>query len=154
MTREPIVTGADCDAEGRLHLDMTSSQHRALCLARFGGQRVDVEVRPRKSRRSLRANAALHAGLHEWGASKDLSGAALTQWVEDVKDDLLALCFGYVVRQDIFSGEIIRRLVKPHTAALDVEDFSILFEAGVMKAAEDGHIWRLPEEFATTKGAA
>lgn len=73
---EPLVVPADVDADGVVHLDIPAAQHRAACRARFAGQRVDVEIRRRKSKRSLRANAALHAGLHEWAAYRGLTGPA------------------------------------------------------------------------------
>lgn len=143
----------DCLANGRIDFDLPA-QVVAYCKAKFAGQRVDVEIRPRKDKRSARANAALHAGLHEWAAAKGLTGELARVFVEDAKDDLLALCWGYVVRQNLFTGEITKRLVEPHTSDLSVEQFNDLFELAVMEAAKDGHIWRLPDEFRRQKKTA
>jgi hypothetical protein len=144
---DPFVSSGDLDADGVLHLDLPRKQWQAIAKARFAGQRVDVELRARKDKRSVRANAALHAGLQEWAHAKGLVGAAATDFVEAAKDDLLGLCWGYVVSQNIFTGEITKRLVEPHTANLSVEKFNDLFQVAVMEAAKDGHIWRLPDEF-------
>ena len=149
----PLVIPGEIDESGVVHLDIPAAQHRAACRARFAGQRVDVEIRPRKSKRSLRANAALHAGLHAWAGHHGLTGAAAQQWVEDAKDDLLALCFGYVVRQSQITGEVTKRLAKPHTSALTVEEFRELFDVAVVKAAEDGFLWTLPEELRKGRAA-
>jgi hypothetical protein len=144
---EPFISSGDLDADGVLHLDLPRKQWQAIAKARFAGQRVDVELRARKDKRSVRANAALHAGLQEWAHAKGQVGKAAEAWVEAAKDDLLGLCWGYIVSQNIFTGEITKRLVEPHTANLSVEKFSELFEVAVMEAAKDGHIWKLPEEF-------
>jgi hypothetical protein len=144
---DPFVSSGAIDADGILHLDLPRKQRQAIAKARFAGQRVDVEIRARKDKRSVRANAALHAGLTEWARHRGLAGAAATAFVEAAKDDLLGLCWGYIVSQNIFTGEITKRLVEPHTASLSVEKFSTLFEIAIMEAAKDGHIWTLPDEF-------
>jgi hypothetical protein len=136
----------DCLENGRIDFD-NPKQVTAYCRAKFAGQRVDVEIRPRKDKRSVRANAALHAGLQEWAHAKGQVGKAAEAWVEAAKDDLLGLCWGYIVSQNIFTGEITKRLVEPHTANLSVEKFNTLFEVAVMEAAKDGHVWKLPDEF-------
>lgn len=143
---DPFVSSGDLDADGVLHLDLPRQQWQAIAKARFAGQRVDVEIRARKDKRSVRANAALHAGLTEWARHRGLVGAAATEFIEAAKDDLLGLCWGYIVSQNLFTGEITKRLVEPHTASLSVEKFSELFEVAVMEAAKDGHIWTLPDD--------
>ena len=62
---EPFVCGADVCAQGLIHLDMPRQRYQAIVKARFAETRVDIEVRERKSKRSTRANSALHAGLVE-----------------------------------------------------------------------------------------
>jgi hypothetical protein len=150
---DPFVSSGDLDADGVLHLDLPRKQWQAIAKARFAGQRVDVELRARKDKRSVRANAALHAGLQEWAHAKGLVGPAATTFIEDMKDDLLALCWGYVVRQSLLTGEITKRLVEPHTANLSVEKFSTLFEQAVQAAAEQGHVWILPDDLKPTRVA-
>ena len=152
---EPILLPGDVDVDGALHLDLPRKVVQALCRARFAaGARVELEIRPRKSKRSERANAALHAGLSGWGASKGLTGAVLREWVEDRKDDLLALCWGYVVRQNQLTGEVTQKLAKPHTARLTVEEFAELFDVALVEAAKDGYLWTLPEEIRAKRGRA
>jgi hypothetical protein len=142
----------DCLENGRIDFDLPA-QVTAYCRAKFAGQRVEVVIRPRKDKRSQRANDAFHAGLFEWAAARELTGDKAREFVEHAKDDLLALCWGYIVRQNIFTGEITKSLVEPHTSGLSVEKFSELFDVAVMEAAKDGHVWRLPEEFKRQKAA-
>ena len=91
VRRDPLVTAADCDADGVIHLDMPGRQHRAITKARFAGQRVDVEVRLRKSKRSLQANAAFHAEAFNYARWKGHAAPADAVFVEAFKDDLLGL---------------------------------------------------------------
>lgn len=139
-----------CDDTGRFTLDRPEDFRRYL-RAKLRGEEVELLLRKRRTKRSARANAALHAGLTEWMRAKGLSGAALTEAIEQTKDDLLALRWGYIVRQNRFTGEVIQSLVKPHTADLSTAEFSELFEMGVEEAAKDGHYWELPDEFKARK---
>lgn len=151
--REYGTFAADVLETGRVQFDAPQAV-LAYCRTKFAGQRIDVEFAPRKSKRSLRANAALHAGLFEWAAYRQLVGEAAKQFVEDAKDDLLKMCFGVVVRQSPLTGEVVTRLVKPHTSHLTVEDFTELFDVALVEAAKDGHVWRLPEEFTKERRTA
>lgn len=129
----------DCDGRGRIAFDIPA-QVTAFCGAHFAGQRVDVEIRVRKVKRTDRQNRALHRCLSLWAKDKGHD-------VEQLKDDLLALCWGYVVRQNLLTGEIVKSLVKPHTAALSVEEFTLLFDHAAIEAAKDGHVMEMPDEF-------
>ena len=137
---DPVVLAGDCADDGTLHLDLPRKAVQALCAARFKGQRVDVEIRARKSQRSARQNAAFHAALTPW--AKELG-----YHVEELKDELLGLVWGYEERVSKLTGEVQRVLVKPHTSKLTTAEFSELMEHTVMQAAQTGYVMLLPDEF-------
>ena len=145
MTDHQGIFAGDCHADGRIVFDVPKAV-TAYCRRKFAGQRVDVEIRLRKSKRTPDQNAAFHAGLQAWAVACGVSDVA--RWVEDMKDDLLGLTFGYVVRQNQLTGEISKRLIEPSTAKLTVEQFSELFDVAIVQAAERGHVWTLPDEIA------
>jgi hypothetical protein len=152
---DPLVAVGRFEVDGVFKpLNMPKRQWWEIAKARFAGMEVEVEVRVHKDKRSIRANNALHAGLYEWAYAKGMNKDRAKVFIDDAKADLLGLCFGYIVRQNTFTGEIEKRLVEPHTSDLSVENFSILFEVAVMEAAKDGHIWTLPDEFKKKRGAA
>lgn len=136
----------DCDQRGRIAFDILA-QVTAYCAKTFAGHRVDVEIRLRKAKRTDRQNRLLHRALGIWAREQGLD-------VEQLKDDLLKLCFGVLVRQDIFTGEIVTSLAKPHTAGLSVEEFSTLFDVAVVEAAKKGHIMELPEDYKARRPSA
>ena len=145
---EPLVLAGDCADDGTLHLDLPRKAVQALCAARFKGQRVDVEIRQRKSQRSARQNAAFHAAITPWARE-------LGYHVEELKDELLGLVWGYEERVSKLTGEVQRVLVKPHTSKLTTAEFSELMEYAVMQAAQTGYVMLLPDEFrARQKGKA
>ncbi len=115
------------------------------------GEVVEVEfVRLEERSRSLKQNAALHAALTRWVVWKDgglLTTAQVREQVEQVKDDLLALLWGYIVRQNQFTGEITKTLVKAHTSKLSRREFCDLFDQAVVEAAKDGYEMALPDEY-------
>jgi len=125
---EPLVFPGAISDDGQIHLDTPRRAVQALCLARFKGQRVDVEVRARKSKRSVQANAAFHAEAMNYAAAKGHLGAAGVVFVEQFKDDLLGLLWGYHVRQNQYTGQVLTTLVEPHTADLTVAQFHELHE--------------------------
>jgi hypothetical protein len=145
---EPFVCPADCDAEGQLHLDMQRKQVSAILKARFGGKRVELEVRERKSKRSDRQNRAFHAAITPW--AHELGYA-----VEELKRDLLGLCWGYYEQKSKskLTGEEHLVPLKPHTSKLNTKEFSDLMEFTVMKAAETGYVMPLPDEFKEQKAS-
>lgn len=148
---EPLVFPGDVTDDGQIHLDTPRRAVQALCLAQFKGQRVDVEVRARKSKRSVQANAAFHAEAMHYAAAKGQIGAAAIAFVEQFKDDLLGLLWGYHVRQNQYTGQVLTTLVEPHTSALTVAQFHELHELAMVKAAEDGYVWRAPDEYREAK---
>ena len=155
---EPLVVPADVDADGVVHLDIPAAQHRAACRARFAGQRVDVEVRMRKSKRSFDQNAWMHAALTRWivEALPEYREPAmrLKDGVERLKDELLALVFGWHVYQSQITGEVVKSLAKPHTSGLSTGEMTELMDVAMVEAAKTGHIIEKPDEWKARKAAA
>lgn len=140
MQAEPVPSfAADCEPNGRLRFDLPA-QVTAYCRATCAGQRVDVEIRPRKGRRSDRQNRAFWAALTPW--AKGLGYTAV-----ELKDELLGLLWGTEAYVSRLTGETLRRPVKGHSSRLTMGEFSELFEFMVLKAAEMGYVMPLPEEF-------
>ncbi len=142
--RDPLIVAADIDADGRLHLDLPAPQHRALLRARFAEQRVDVEVRLRKTRRSDRQNRALHAAWKGWS---DFLGYP----VDELKREMLALVFGTEEKASPVTGELRHVLVQPHTSQLTTAQFAELMDRAVQVAAETGYLLELPDEWQAKK---
>jgi hypothetical protein len=102
----------------------------------------------------VQANAAFHAEAMHYAAAKGHLGDAAVRFVAMFKDDLLGLLWGYRVHQNQYTGEVLTTLVEPHTADLTVAQFSELQEMAMVKAAEDGYVWRAPDEYREAKEAA
>ena len=131
---DPLVVPGEVDADGVVHLDIPAAQHRAACRARFAGQRVDVEIRRRKSKRSLRQNA------YWWGVVIPMLAEHCGYSGEEMHDALKAKFLG---REDLERG--LMRIGS--TAALSAADFAALVDRVVLWAAEDlGVIIPLPNE--------
>jgi hypothetical protein len=140
----PQTFPGDCTEEGRIVFDLPA-QVTAYCRARFAGARVDVEIRLRKDKRSDRQNRAFHAALARW--SEHIGHYP----VEKIKDELLGLQWGYIVAQSPITGEITKRLVKPHTSRLNTAEFAELFDLAAIEAAKTGHVMVMPDEFLELK---
>ena len=156
---EPLVVPGEVDAQtGAVHLDIPAAQHRAACRARFGGQRVDVEVRKRKSKRSGEQNRWMHPALAEW--IRDTlpeyrpPAMSLKDGVERLKDELLALTFGYHVYQSRLTGEIVKVLAKPHTSALSTSECCEVMDVAMEEAAKTGHVIEEPDEWKARRAKA
>lgn len=146
---EPLVFPADIDAEGRIVFDtdfIPSARRLALSRARFGGKRVDVEIRHRKSRRSLEQNKWLHAAFKGWA---DFLGYG----VDELKREMLALVFGTDDVTSPLTGEIRSALRKPHTSALTMKEFAEFMDRAMVTAAETGYIIEEPEEWKRRRAA-
>ena len=129
----------DCDERGKIIFD-SPSVVVAYCKAHYAGQRVDVEIRPRKAKRSDRQNRAFHAAITPWARE-------LGYTVEELKGELLGLMWGYEEAVSKLTGEVTRRLVKPHTSRLNTAEFAQLMEFAAMKAAETGYYMPMPDEW-------
>ena len=125
---------------GKLHLDWRK-QFDAY-LSQFEGHEVEVSVRKRKSKRSLKQSAFLHAAIKPWADE-------LGYTVEELKLALLGECFGYHTVRGVSMP------VKLHTSQLNTQEFCDLTELMMQKAAEDGVLILAPDEFrAANKKAA
>ncbi len=127
---------------GQLTLD-----HQAVFRAfvkRFAGDEVELVVRKRRSKRSLRQNAALWAALTAWSHE-------LGYEPTELKNELLALLWGYETVISPLTGEA--RIVpnKGHSSQLTTQEFSELMEFAAVKAAETGYVMELPDEFKARK---
>ena len=120
------------------------------------GEDLAITLGPWEDTRSNKQNAALHAALTEWSRHKAYPGASnsvIKEVVEQIKDDLLALQFGYIVRQNQFTGEVIKALVKSHTSKLTVSEFCDLFDLAASEAAKQHHVMVMPKEYLEAKAA-
>jgi hypothetical protein len=112
---------------------------RAICRAKFKGQEVELEIRPRRQKRSVAQNRAIHAMLRPWCEEG--------HYIDDLKRDLLKAVFGTHERVSPLTGEVELVPNKPHTSQLTVQEFSELVEKSVIIAAECGVILELPDEY-------
>ena len=103
---------------------------------------IEVEIRPRRSRRSLAQSAGFHAMVTPWAKSE---GHA----IEDLKRDLLREVFGTRERLNAVTGEVTLELVEPHTSALTVAQFSELIERTMQIAADCGYVLVAPNEWSS-----
>lgn len=147
MTPDPLIIGADCADDGALHLDLPRRQYLALCRARFAGQRVEVEIRLRKSQRSTRANRLFWALLTPW--AKELGYTP-----EELKDELLGLLWGWEERKSPLDGSPRYVPKRARSSKLNTADFAELIDFMVMKAAETGYVMTLPDDLRAKKGRA
>jgi hypothetical protein len=108
------------------------------------GEEVEVEVRKRRSKRSLKQNASYHALLAVWALSEGHN-------IEDLKDDCLREVFGLREVVSPITGEVRHVLAEPHTSTLTTEQFARLMDRTVELAAECGVILELPDEFNARK---
>jgi hypothetical protein len=134
----PVWIGLVDASSGKLLWDDAEglTQH----VAQFKGEEIEATIQKRRKKRSDRQNRAFHAALTRWADDKRHD-------VEQLKDDLLALRWGYIVRQNILTGEIVKSLVKPHTSDLSTSEFAELFDLAAEEAAKDGHVMQFPDEF-------
>jgi hypothetical protein len=132
---------------GKFALDpIESKKFRAFVAKKFKGQEVDLEIRAHATKRSLRQNNAYHAAIHPWA---DFLGYD----VEDLKDEMLGIVFGYKEVTSPVTGEVRQALVEPHTSNLSVQQFNELMERTVIVAAGTEYLMELPDEYKTRQKA-
>jgi hypothetical protein len=144
---DPLVIPGDMDEHGVVHLDMPRAAVQAICRKRWAGQRVDVEIRSRKSKRSDLQNKALHAAWKGWA---DFLGYD----VDELKREMLAKVFGTVDMKSPLTGAVVVVPVEPHTSTLNTAQFAELMESAVQVAAETGYLLELPDEWKARKAKA
>lgn len=119
-------------------LDLDYPKDFRAHIQQFAGHEVELEVRKRRSKRSLRQNAWLHSFL---GGFAEHCGYSL----EEMKLVGLVALWG---TNDVMGCTIPK---KPHTSQLNTEEFSDLCEWFVQKAAGLDYLVLYPEEFKRDK---
>ena len=120
----------------RLDFDYPDA-YRAF-IGTLAGDEVEIEIRKKRAKRTLKQNAYLHAVIKPYADH-------LGYTVEELKLALLGECFGY----HEVSGVALP--LKLHTADLSTTEFVDITELLIQKAAEDGIILLYPDEFTRAK---
>lgn len=110
------------DEQGRVHADFPT-QMQEFNRAHFAGHEVEIEIRKRRSKRSLKQNAAYHASIQPLAEF-------LGYTVEELKLAMLGGCFGW---KTVNGVQLPERL---HTSDLNTEEFSDLMAYTNQIAAE------------------
>jgi hypothetical protein len=132
-------------AEGRLELDFPNV-YRAY-LRRFPADtELEVELRKRSTKRTLRQNSAFHALITPWAHELGVDP-------DDLKRDLLALTFGTKEVVSGITGEVRQVPVQPHSSHLTVPEFVQLMDRTMEIAAGCGYVMQAPEEHRLAKAA-
>lgn len=116
----------------RLDFDFPS-QYRAF-IQTLAGHEVEIEIRRKRTKRTVKQNAYLHAAIKPYADH-------LGYTVEELKLVLLGECFGYHQIKGVTMP------VKLHTSELSTQEFVDITELLIQKAAEDGVMILYPEEF-------
>lgn len=111
------------DEQGRVSLDFPSKAH-AFNREHFAGDEVFVEIYKRRSKRSLKQNAAYHAAIGPFAEH-------LGYTVEELKLAMLGGCFGW---HD--EGPLKGLPLRLHTSDLDTQQFADLMAHTMQIAAE------------------
>ena len=127
-----------CDDAGKFTLDYPRAF--TAYVSRFKGEEVTIEVYKRRTKRSDKQNRAWHAALTPWA---DFLGYD----IEELKDELLGIVFGYHEVTSPVSGEVRQVLAEPHSSRLDTQKFALLMERTVEIAAGTGFVIELPDEW-------
>jgi len=126
-----------CQDDGKLTLDFPSKAHE-FNRAHFGGHEVTIEVYKRRSKRSLRQNAFLHAAIEPWAKQ-------IGETVTGLKIALLGEVFGWTTVR----GHQVP--TKDHTSELNTEEFSDVMAYAMQAAAEDGVLILDPSQYLAEK---
>lgn len=132
-------------AEGKLLLDFPS-QFKAYT-KRLAGEEVELELRKRRTKRSLRQNSGFHAMVTPWARDEG-------HQIDELKRDLLAEIFGTEEYVSPVNGKVKSVPAKKHTSSLSVQEFCVLIEETMRIAAECGYILISPEEYTLAKEEA
>jgi hypothetical protein len=123
----------------RLDFDFPSA-YRAF-IQRLAGEEVEIEIRKKRTKRTLKQNAYLHAAIAPFAEH-------LGYTVEELKLALLGECFGF----HQVGGVTLP--MKLHTSGLSTQEFVEITELLIQKAAEEGVMILYPEEFKAQKKKA
>lgn len=125
------------DAQGRVTFDFPSKAHE-FNRANFAEDEVVVEVYKRRSKRSLKQNAAYHAAI---GPLAEHLGYT----VEELKLAMLGGCFGW---RHVAGAQLPERM---HTSELNTQDFADLMAYTQRIAAEHDVLILDPSEWKAAK---
>lgn len=121
------------DEDGKVHPDYPSKMH-AFNREYFAGHEVEIEIRKRRSKRSLKQNSAYHASIQPLAEH-------LGYTTEELKLAMLGGCFGW---REIHGANIP---IKLHTSELDTQQFSDLMAYTTRIAAEHDVLILDPSEW-------
>jgi hypothetical protein len=131
-----------CDKSGHFAFDVPAA-YKAF-MRQQAGKELEVEIRERRSRRSDRQNRAFWAALTPWA---HFLGYEPTE----LKNELMALLWGYEEQPSALTGEMRMVPVKGRSSKLNTQEMSELMEFAAVKAAETGYVMELPDEFKARK---
>ena len=133
MTRTATFRGT---VTGGVLTDMVRRQI-ATFIRTLDTKRIVVTVALEADKRTMKQNDGFHASvIRPWALH-------LGYDPDELKRDLLGITFGWA---DSPLGEN-RTPLKPHTSALTVEEFSLLFDRAVIEAAKTGFQVILPDDY-------
>lgn len=135
MTRGIFI--GTVDENGRVHFDFPSKAH-AFNQEYFAGHEVEIEIRKRRSKRSLKQNAYLHAAIEPLAEKLGVTVAGL-------KLILLGEVFGWT---NVLGRPYPER---DHTSDLNTEEFSDVMAFAQQLAAEHGVLILDPSEYKAEK---
>jgi len=136
MSTRGIFPGM-CHDNGSLTLDFPSKAHE-FNRHHFAGHEVTIEVYKRRSKRSLKQNAFLHAAIEPWATH-------IGETVTGLKIMLLGEVFGWTT----IHGHAVP--TKDHTSELNTEEFSDVMAYAMQAAAEDGVLILDPSQYIAEK---
>ena len=136
MTRGIFI--GTVDEAGRVHFDFPSKAH-AFNRAHFAGFEVEIEVRKRRSKRSLAQNNWMHAAIEPLAEH-------LGYTTEELKLDLLGTTFGW---REMPSGKQVP--IRLHTSDLNTEEFSDVMAVAQREAAHYGIVILDPSQHKAAK---
>lgn len=113
-------------------------------LAGADGNEITICAYKRRSKRSLAQNAGYHAMITPWALDSGYS-------IDDLKDEMLRICFGTREVVSPLTGEVRIVLTEPHTSTLTVAQFHTLIEETLRVAAECGCVLEPPDEYTARK---
>lgn len=124
------------DDGSKLDFDYPST-YRAF-IQTLAGEEVEIDIRKKRTKRTLKQNAYLHAAIKPYADH-------LGYTVEELKLALLGECFGYHQVRGVTLP------LKLHTAELTTQEFVEITELLIQRAAEDGVLILYPDEFKAAK---
>ncbi len=133
------------------HIGLVTEDGRKLLLdfpaqfkqdyAQFAGHEVELELRKRRAKRTLKQNAYLHAAIKPFADH-------LGYLVPELKQALLCELYGY---HTVAGQEVPNRM---HTSDLNTQEFVELTELMIQRAAENNVLILYPDEFKAARKKA